>query len=278
MILVVDSGSTKSDWQIIDNKQVIKSFCTSGLNPYFVTTEDIKREVLHAIPPILDRNVISKTIFFGAGCATNDRKEIIRKALRFLFPLSENIVETDMVGASRALFKNDKGIATILGTGSNSCLWNGDKIESNSPSLGYILGDEGGGAHLGLTLLKRYLNNDLPNDLKTLLEDKYPITRDTVLDSVYRKPNPNRYLAQYTFFIKETVNHPYIRYMVSECFLEFIDKHVKVFDNYSDYKVRCVGSVAFIFKDILLECALASEIDIDIIIQSPIERLVHLYI
>jgi len=278
MILVVDSGSTKADWRLIDEGNLIASFFTAGLNPYFVSTDDVKREVLHAIPPTFDRNEISKIMFYGAGCATIERKAIIKQALTSLFPLSEIEVDTDMIGASKALFNKDNGIAVILGTGSNSCLWNGESIESNSPSLGYILGDEGSGAHLGLTLLKKYLNNQLPADLKTLLEDRYPISRDSILENVYRKPNPNRYLAQYTFFIKETVEHSYIRYLVSECFLEFLDKHVKVFDQYSDRKVRCVGSVAHTFSEILQECALAGEIDIDMIIQSPIDRLVQLYL
>jgi glucosamine kinase len=278
MILVVDSGSTKADWRLIDEGNLIASFYTAGLNPYFVSNDDVKREVLHAIPPTFDRNEISKIMFYGAGCATIERKVIIKQALTSLFPLSEIEVDTDMIGASKALFNKDKGIAVILGTGSNSCLWNGENIEANSPSLGYILGDEGSGAHLGLTLLKKYLNNQLPADLKTLLEDRYPISRDSILENVYRKQNPNRYLAQYTFFIKETVEHSYIRYLVSECFLEFLDKHVKVFDNYSDRKVRCVGSVAHTFNEILQECALAGEIEIDMIIQSPIDRLVQLYL
>jgi len=278
MILVVDSGSTKADWRLINDGQSIASFQTSGLNPYFVSIEDIKRDILHTIPPTFDRNEISKIFFFGAGCATLERKALIKSALLFLFPLSDIEIETDMIGTSKALFNSEKGIAVILGTGSNSCLWNGEAIVSNSPSLGYILGDEGSGAHLGMTLLKKYLNNELPIDLKTMLEDKYPITRDIVLENVYRKPNPNRYLAQYTFFIKENIEHPFMRFLVSECFLEFIDKHVKVFDNYTDLKVRCVGSVAHNFKDILLECSLAGEIDIDLVIQSPIERLVQLYL
>jgi N-acetylglucosamine kinase-like BadF-type ATPase len=143
--------------------------------------------------------------------------------------------------------------------------------------LGYILGDEGSGAHMGLTLCKKYLNNELPEDIKSLLEDSYPISRDIILDNVYRKPFPNRFLAHYSYFIKESIDHPYIRFMIREIFLEFIDKHIKVFTNFPDYKIRCVGSIAFHFQDILEECSIASEIEFDKIIQSPIDSLVQIY-
>ena len=278
MILVVDSGSTKADWRLIDENHQITGFQTAGLNPYFIKSEDLVKEVSQNFPVTYNKNTIIRIVFFGAGCSTSSKKEILFEGLTYLFPSAHIEIETDMFGASKALFDNQKGISIILGTGSNSCLWNGESIESNSPSLGYILGDEGSGAHLGMTLFKRYLNNELPSDLKTLLEDQYPISRDNILENIYRKPNPNRYLAQYTYFLKDTIHNPYIRFLVSECFLEFIDKHVKVFDNYTDYKVRCVGSVAHHFKDILMECALAGEIEIDKILQSPIDSLVQQYI
>ena len=277
MIVIIDSGSTKADWCIIKENQSIAQFSTAGLNPYFTNSEDIKKEVLHTFPPFHDRNGVKKILFFGAGCASNDKKAIINSAFLSLFPLSDIFIESDMFGAAKALFHNDEGIAVILGTGSNSCLWNGQSIIANSPSLGYILGDEGSGAHLGLTLSKRYLNNQLPQELKSLLEDSYPISRDILLENVYRKPFPNRFLAHYTYFLKENSTHPYIKFMVSECFLDFFDKHIKYFNNFNNYKIRFIGSIAFHFQEILEECSLASEIEIDSIIQSPIEKLVQIY-
>ena len=277
MVLVVDSGSTKADWQIIDNGQRLTSFKTSGMNPYFLNATEIKNEIINAFPLTLLKDAVKRIVFFGAGCSTVEKKNSIASVLTSIFTQSNIEVHTDMFGAAKALFDKEEGIAVILGTGSNSCVWDGESIITTSPSLGYILGDEGSGSHLGLTLIKKYLTNDLPSELKTLFENSYPISREIILENVYRKPNPNRYLAHFTYFLKENISHPYITYLVTDCFLQFFATQIKVFDNFNHKKVRCVGSIAYHFKDLLHECALASEIELDTIIQTPIESLVDIY-
>jgi len=278
MILVVDSGSTKADWRLIDDSLNVVDFKTIGLSPFFVTPDIIKREIVTSFPFDVDGTRVEKIYFYGAGCSSDDRKQIIKDGLMSVFSQSIVDVETDMFGAAKALYGNDKGIAAILGTGSNSCLWNGTSIVQGSPSLGFILGDEGSGAHLGMSLVKLYLNNELPLHLKVSFEEQYDVNRNIILDNVYKKPFPNKYLAGFTGFLADNISNPFIVFTITTCFIEFFEKHVKVFQNYKDYPLRCNGSVAFHFKEILLECAMASEIYIDKIIQSPIDELVQIII
>jgi len=152
----------------------------------------------------------------------------------------------------------------------------GNKIVKNSPSLGYILGDEGSGAHLGLLLLKAFLNDELPSNLKEAFERKYTLDRNSILESVYRQPHPNRYLAQFSIFFVEHLTHPFIRYTVTTSFLDFFKKHITIYASHTEYKLRCAGSIAYCFREILQECALTCEVDIDKIVQHPIDDLVKM--
>lgn len=274
MILVVDSGSFKADWRVVDGHSQIKCFKTMGLSPFFVDSDVIFNEVASAFPSDIDKKAVRKIFFYGAGCSSDDRKSIVRNALTRLFPSALVEVETDMFGTAKALFGNEQGIAAILGTGSNSCLWDGSKIVKGSPSLGYILGDEGSGAHLGIALVRLYLNNELPPSLRLLFEEKFSVNRNIILDNVYRKQLPNKYLASFSSFLYEHKHNPFINFTITSCFLDFFTKNVKIYPLYNTQKIRFIGSIAFYFSDILHECALASEMEIDKIIQHPVDDLV----
>ena len=277
MIALIDSGSTKADWRIFDRAGLIVSCQTVGMNPYFVSSTEVLNIINQCIPVIQKAQNIHEVYFYGAGCGSVDKRNMILTALKQIFPNSIVSVDSDMVGAAKALFGNKTGIAAILGTGANSCLWDGNQIVQNAPSLGYIIGDEGSGAHLGLSLIRKYLHNQLPQDIKTELENKYPVSRDIILENVYKKPNPNRYLAQFTYFIKESIDHQFMKFIVTGCFLEFMEKYIKYYNGYNKYEIGCIGSVAYAFKEIFNECAIASECDVVKIISSPIDELIQIY-
>jgi len=274
MILVVDSGSSKADWRLIEDDGVVFGFQTIGLSPFFVDAERVFQTVESSFPGDKDAASVDKIYFYGAGCSSDDRKKIIIDGLKMYFKSCTIFVETDMYGTAKALFGNDPGIAAILGTGSNTCLWDGSRIVKGSPSLGYVLGDEGSGAHLGISLVKLYLNHELPPNLSKQFEEKYNVNRNVILDNVYRKPQPNKYLANFTGFLVEHKSNPFIIFTVTSCFLDFFGKQVKIYPSYAEYKIRFIGSVAYYFSDVLHECALASEMSIDKIVQHPVDDLV----
>jgi hypothetical protein len=235
----------------------------------------MSEEISGAFPPDIERTLIDKVFFYGAGCSSPERINTVREALLDVFPSCTVAVETDMFGAAKALFAHERGIAAILGTGSNSCLWNGASITRSAPSLGYVLGDEGSGAHLGLSLLKLYLNNELAPGLRHMFEEKFEVSRTIILDNVYRKPFPNRYLASFSPFLLEHQHNPAIHFAISSCFIDFFTKNIKIYPLYRELPLRFVGSIAFYFKDILHECALSNEIVIDQIVQHPADNLVN---
>jgi glucosamine kinase len=273
MILIADGGSTKTDWRLITQHNEVKAIQTAGFNPYLSTTAEIEEILWKELDPfITDRNV-KQIFFYGAGCSTITKNEIVSDALSRLFPRAEIYIYHDLLGAARALCGENEGIACILGTGSNSCLYDGSQIVEGVPSLGYFFGDEGSGAALGKMLLTAYLHHELPSDLTAAFEKRYPFSLENILDAVYSQPKPSRFLASFSAFIFDHQEHPFIKSLVKENFSAFFRYFVMRYPRYTELTVNCAGSIAFYYKAILLEVARDMGITISKIIQTPIEGL-----
>lgn len=283
MILIADSGSTKTDWRLIDDQKQIQQFSSQGINPYFQTTEEIaqvlKVELALAISLINNNSSLIThkssldVYFYGAGCRTQEKKEIVMNALKEHFSKGTIHIESDMLGAARSLCGNQPGIAAILGTGANTCYYDGEKITANKTSSGYILGDEGSGAHIGKTLINAYLNDELPEDIKLRFEERHKLSKDDIIDAVYRKPMPNRFLASFSKFVYQNLKEQYMIDVVSGCFEEFFDKQVCSYPEHKELKLSCTGSVAFYYSNILRGVALKKGVNIETITETPIAGL-----
>jgi len=281
MILVADSGSTKTSWRFIDAEKKVHAVHTLGFNPFFWTSKAIVDEINKHCPKKLKSqisNLKSQIYFYGAGCSSKKRIAIVKKALKKSFPNCRIQVNHDLLASARAVCGNEKGIATILGTGSNSCYYDGEKTVRQRGGWGYIISDEGSGAHIGKKLMQDFINENLPYELQEKLYKKHKLTREKVVQSVYNKPYPNRFLASFGKFIHENINEPYCRDLVKNRFTEFFESHICRYDNYKELPMGCVGSVGFYFKDILKEVADEHNIRLGKIIESPIDELVKYHL
>ena len=272
MILIADSGSTKTDWCLVENGVLVKQIFTKGTNPFFQTEDEISAEVSGNLLPYLDTAKVDAVWFYGAGCAFPEKNEIVRAAIaRHLDVPIE--VGSDLLGAARGLCGRQPGIACILGTGSNSCFYDGKEIVSNVSPLGFILGDEGSGAVLGKMLVGDVLKNQLPAALKEEFLARYELTPAIILERVYKKPFPNRFLASLSPFLVEHLDVPEIHTLVLNGFKAFFDRNVKQYD-YKQYPVHLIGSLAYYYRSVLQEAAEQTGVRLGTIKQSPMEGLI----
>ena len=272
MILIADSGSTKTDWCLVDNGVLVKQIFTKGTNPFFQTEDEISAEVSENLLPYLDTAKVDAVWFYGAGCAFPEKNEIVRAAIaRHLDVPIE--VGSDLLGAARGLCGRQPGIACILGTGSNSCFYDGKEIVSNVSPLGFILGDEGSGAVLGKMLVGDVLKNQLPAALKEEFLARYELTPAIILERVYKKPFPNRFLASLSPFLVEHLDVPEIHTLVLNGFKAFFDRNVKQYD-YKQYPVHLIGSLAYYYRSVLQEAAEQTGVRLGTIKKSPMEGLI----
>jgi len=272
MILIADSGSTKTDWIIID-KANSYPFQTKGINPFFLDASLVKKDILNNFPSQLDIHSIKSVFFYGPGCSSTERCAIVEQPLNNIFKSATIKINTDLLGAARALFQKEKGIACILGTGSNSGLYNGNIITENIPSTGYILGDEGSGAKLGLELIKLFINKQLDTNTENLFIETYNLTLEQIIDKVYRQSYPNRFLASFTPFILKNIKNTTINKIVKKSFSDFINLHILPYSNAKTTNIAFVGSVAYYFKNTIEEIALEKNIRITKYEQKPILEL-----
>ena len=273
VILIADSGSTKTDWYLTDNGSVLKTFKTSGLNPYFLDSRQIHTILEKEFNGSLPSNELQHIWFYGSGCSSSEKKAVIGHALRDLFPGVDITVEHDLLGAARALFGYKKGIAGILGTGSNSCLYDGSYVIDTIFSMGYVFGDEGSGAYIGKKYLTAHLKKSVPAELNDAFQSKYPYTPEDILDNVYKKPFPSKFLASFTLFLKEHIDHSFVSDMVVQCFDDFFHAQVMVYKGYTELPFSCVGSVGYHFKDQLKIAAEINNITITSVLAAPMESL-----
>jgi len=253
MIAIADSGSTKTSWIISDGRKSERSFSTIGFNPYFVTQKEVETCISEAFPKDISVNEISNVYFYGSGCSNCDNYGHLQKALENFFCCAEINIYSDMLGTARAVLKHEAGVAAILGTGSNSCFFDGNEITKSPVSLGYILGDEGSGATIGKTFIKRYLEGKFETDLTQQIFKETGETITTVLNSVYKGEHPNRYLANFTKTIKKHIDHPQMKSLISQSFSDFFENYLFIYPNYLDYKIGFCGSIAYYFEELLVE-------------------------
>ena len=274
MLLVADSGSTKTAWRLVDKNKKIEHYHTEGLNPYFKSHGEIIEEIkTNLVPHFHKETKVSSIYFYGAGCSSKEKCELVKDALSQCFPGTVVTVEHDILGAARATCGNAEGIVSILGTGSNSCHYDGKKIVSVIGGLGYILGDEGSGAHMGKTLLSAYLNHELPEDLQKEFEAVYRLTKEEIDKRVYEMPLANRFLASFSKFIGDHKSHPFFVQMIESCFDMFFVKHVCRYPGYNNKPVHFVGSVAYYYSEVLKKTALKRDIIVGKILPYPVEEL-----
>lgn len=274
MKLIADSGSTKTTWVITEDGQINSRIITAGLNPYFHTSDSLVSLLSIELLPSLIPDQIQEIHFYGAGCSTENNQAMIGDALAIFFRKAEISISHDILGAARSLFGHEEGIAAILGTGCNSCYYDGRHCFSKVDSLGYLFGDEGGGSYLGKTLLGKFLKKELPEDLHNAFVKAYPSSLEDILNSVYNRPFPNRYLAGFSKFLEPLQQHPFVHQLVRNSFLAFFDAQIKQYHNYRELKISFVGSIAYYFKNILLEVAETEGIRTGIINKSPIDGLI----
>lgn len=273
MILIADSGSTKTDWIALQANKTSGRFSTPGLNPFFLDEEGIARIVANDLLPCLDKDdTIDALYFYGAGCVP-EKTDTMRRALtRHLHVAGTVEVCTDLLAAARALCGRQPGIACILGTGSNSCFYDGHAIARHVSPLGFILGDEGSGAYLGKRLVGDLLKGQLPAALRDRFLQQYHLTAADILEHVYRRPLPNRFLASLSPFLAENLAEPCVRALVKDSFTAFLQRNVMQYD-YRHYPVHFTGSIAYHYREVLEEAARETGIGMGTVTQSPLSGL-----
>lgn len=273
-ILIADSGSTKCEWCLLDNGKK-KKVITKGISPYFLNGNEIVALLQKELLLKLKQNTIEKIFFYGTGLKDNNNKRILHTSLQKIFTNAYIEVQTDLLGAARALCKDEKGIACILGTGCNSCYYNGKKVIKNSPGLGYVLGDEGSGAYLGKKVLQHYLYNTFDEELMFAFDKKYNINADEILNHVYKQPQPNRYLASFAIFLAENRNHYMIENIIEDGLNDFFFTHLRKYHESWLYPIHFTGSIAYGFKDVIASLCNSYEMELGNVIKQPIDGLIE---
>ena len=274
MVLIADSGSTKTTWALIEKGGLKSTILTAGLNPYFHTSETVEATLRVDLVPNLSCDFVREIHFYGAGCSTENNNNMLKESMRIFFRKADIYIYHDILGAARALFGKKSGIACILGTGCNSCYYDGDQVESKVSSLGYLFGDEGAGSNLGKTFMEQYLKNKLPGDIRDDFNSIYKFTLEDILNAIYNRPFPNRWLASFSEFLAPRQDHPFIRALIKRSLTAFMEEQVSKYGNHRDVPVSFVGSIAYFYKDILMETAKEAGIMVETILRSPLEGLI----
>ncbi len=272
--LLADSGSTKCEWCLLQDGRK-KIIFTQGMSPYFLNSEQVQAVLRNELLPKLKAANVSHIYFYGTGCLDPANAKMMKTAIGKVFKGTKVQVENDLAGIAKAVCDGKKGIANILGTGSNSCYFDGRKIVKNSPGLGYVLGDEGSGAYLGRKVIQYYLYNTFDEDLRYKFDDKYRTTREAILESVYRQPLPNRYLAGYCLFLAENRGHYMVENIIEDGLNDFFFTHLCKFSESWKYPVHFVGGVAWGFRDIVKELCNSYEFELGKILKNPMEGLIE---
>jgi len=270
-ILIADSGFTKTDWRLIGADGSIEQARTMGINPYYQTKEEILLVIQDLHSQLPDR--VDEIYFYGTGCSSGTNRDKIAKLLQRYYKDAKIDVNHDLLAAARSLCGDEKGIACIIGTGTNSCLYDGNKIISNVPSLGWAIADEGGGTYLGKTLVTDYYRKDMPEHLRVIFKDRFGLNKDAFLTAIYQEPMPGRFLASFAKFINEHISDPYMYKLVYDAFTIFITKNVSKYEGFKEVPVHFTGSVAYYFNNILRKVAVDQGIYIKHITEHPIAGL-----
>lgn len=278
MILIADSGSTKADWVFGSNSKPSGSFTTKGMNPFFHNQKFILDQLSANNEAIKIKDEVKALYFFGAGCSSVKRNDLIKTGLQSFFNNAHIIVEHDMLGCALSVCNGSPGIACILGTGSNIAYFDGSNISDSRHGLGYVLGDEGSGSYYGKKLLSQYLYGLMPEVLESKFRDDYKLNKESILNSIYHEPNPNVYLASFAKFLSNNSSHPYIKKLVGSGILEFFETNVLSYKESHTVPIHFVGSIAWHFKDVIYHSAERHNLVVGNIIQKPINGLADYFL
>lgn len=275
MKLIAESGSTRTEWALVEDNHLVQRVFTEGLNPFFQTRREISRSVRLGLPESFFKKKLDQVYYYGAGCSSYEKKNILGASLvaQFKTPIQ---VESDLLAAARGLFKCEAGIACILGTGSNSCFYDGKIIVKNVKAAGYILGDEGSGAVLGKLFLADLLKELAPKELANEFHEKFRISVNDVMESVYNLPFPNRFLGTIAYFLGDYMDNEYVYNLLTNNLRSFFNRNVCQYD-YINYPIRFVGSLAYAYPDILQEVAQEFGVEIDVIEETPMNGLIEFH-
>lgn len=275
MILIADCGSTKIDWCLLNGKEKVAQIFTTGMNALMLTQEEMTERIHNELMPHLAGYTVDEIFYYGAGIINDEIKGHVVNALKANLPSVQRIeVDSDLLAAARALCQHKPGVACILGTGSNSCYYDGERVVDNVSPLGYILGDEGSGAVLGKRLVGDVLKKQLPEELCEEFLKEYDLDRTKIITAVYRQPAANRFLAQFGPFLSKHIDEPGIHDLVLSSFTDFFVRNVASYKDYQNLPCNFVGSVAHVFEPVLREAASELGITIGNIIKNPMEGLV----
>jgi N-acetylglucosamine kinase-like BadF-type ATPase len=277
MILLADSGSTKTEWKIIRGGLPMESIFTGGINPYFLSENGIYQLLEKELAPHY-RKAFKKVYFYGTGCNAETKNNVVRNALSRFVAADVIFIGSDLLAAARSLCQDQPGIACIMGTGSNSCYFDGKTIVSNVSPLGYILGDEGGGAVIGRKLLSAVLKKQVPQSVIDIFFNTYKITPAEIMERVYMKPFPNRFLGQFTRFISDNIQIPELQEIIKKSFDEFIVRNIIQYPEAKSLPVHFTGSVAFYFRSFLEELLVVNNLWPGMITLSPMADLIKFHI
>ena len=275
MKLIAESGSTRTEWALVEDNHLVQRVFTEGLNPFFQTRREISRSVRLGLPESFFKKKLDQVYYYGAGCSSYEKKNILGASLvaQFKTPIQ---VESDLLAAARGLFKCEAGISCILGTGSNSCFYDGKIIVKNVKAAGYILGDEGSGAVLGKLFLADLLKGLAPKELANEFHEKFRISVNDVMESVYNLPFPNRFLGTIAYFLGDYMDNEYVYNLLTNNLRSFFNRNVCQYD-YINYPIRFVGSLAYAYPDILQEVAQEFGVEIDVIEETPMNGLIEFH-
>ena len=302
MILICDCGSTKAEWVLLDGADVAKRFVTDGFNPNISNNDTMNGIVKQSLTNVVDYHDVSDVYFYGSGCGSAANQVKVKLIFSKFYPLSKAEVYPDTLGACHALFGDKPGIACILGTGSNACVYDGENITQSIVSLGYIIGDEGSGCHIGKRIVHDYFLGIMPEDLREKFDEKYHLDKDAFLKKVYKGDQPSRYLAKFAKFAGKNIENQYVVKAVSDCFEQFIQSSFRLKRNEMEWNgeilqqrkltgnedfsttlrfarndVGFVGSVAYYFRDILMNCLGKHNIKCQKILKNPMDGLIEYY-
>jgi len=277
MKLLADSGSTKTDWVLLTDSGEVLEYKSEGINPFFHNADSVA-EVLKEISfdPYTHAD-IDEVDFYSAGVNNTRNRALMEQGFSKVFTSAKLNIMHDLLGAARALFSNETGIACILGTGSNACLYKEGEIKMTLGGHGYILGDEGSGMHIGRKVVRDFMSDLMPDDVKKLFDEEFGLTKDDISFAVYKKTFPNRYLASFSVFINKHVEHPYFNALVDDAFMKYFERYIIQFPDYLSHPVRILGSVGYYFEPQIRKRAEMYGINIDKIIKAPIEGLVEFH-
>lgn len=280
MIVIADGGSTKTNWCLINEFGRKILFNTEGYNPYFSKEDYIVESLNKTLPDTLDTDKLTQVYYYGAGCSTDANIQIVKNAMGKVFTNAEIFVGHDLLASCRALLGNESGFAAILGTGTNTCIYDGKEITLNIDSLGYFLGDEGSGSYIGKRVLADYMKAFMPEKLRKIFFDTYGLSNEDIFDNIYNKPLPNRFCASFSKFIYDNRQNfeEYSLQVVDTAFTAFFENLVTRYPNYKSYKLNCVGSVGYNFRDVLSVVSDRYEMGVGKIIRSPIDDLVEYHL